>query len=120
MSKIEIFDPALRSIIESYDHEMARVATIVNTLTKKGFTVIRYGLASEYDAFVDNSKVNEYLQKDQDNSFPITLVDGQVMKTQQYPTDDEFAQWTGLDKDEIKTVSVVEKINCGCENGGCY
>jgi len=124
MSKIEIFDPGLRSSIGTSEndsnHELSRVATIVNTLNKKGFTVIRYGIASDPDAFVANIKVNEYLMKDKVDSFPITLVDGEVMKTQQYPTDDEFAQWTGLRTEEIKTVPVVEKIDCGCENGGCY
>ena len=124
MSKIEIFDPALRSSIGTSEndsnHELARVAAIAHTLNKKGFTVIRYGLASDHDAFVGNIKVNEYLMNNDVDSFPITLVDGEVMKTEQYPTDDEFSKWTGLRITEIKTVPVVEKINCGCENGGCY
>lgn len=124
MNKIEIFDPALRSAIGNSEndsnHEFLRIATIANTLNKKGFTVLRYGLASDPDVFAGNIKVNEYLMKDEVDSFPITLVDGKVVKTQQYPTDDEFAQWTGLQIEELKTVPVVEKINCGCENGECY
>ena len=46
---------------------------------------------------------------------PITMVDGEVVKTKEYPTDAEFAKWTGLTIEEIKAESEKE----GCCTGGC-
>jgi len=121
MSKIEIFDPAMCCSTgicgPGIDQELLRVATTINTLTKKGVTVIRYGLSGEPQAFVDNKKVNEYLMKEDVEVLPLTLVDGEVVKTKAYPTDDEFATWAGLSKEEIATVPSAKKG--GCCAGGC-
>lgn len=122
MSKIEIFDPAMCCSTGlcgvSVDQELLRVATLINTLTKKGVTVIRYGLSSQPQAFVDNKKVNEYLMKDEVEVLPITVVDGEVVKTRVYPTDDEFAKWAGLSTAEIATAPPSKKGGC-CDSGGC-
>lgn len=122
MSKIEIFDPAMCCPTgicgPGIDQELLRVATIVNTLNKKGVTVIRYGLSSEPQAFVDNKKINEYLMKEEVEVLPITLVDGEVVKTKGYPTDDEFAQWSGIPKAEFTAASDKDK-GCCCDGGGC-
>jgi len=124
MSKIEIFDPAMCCSTGlcgvGVDPELLRVATTINTLTKKGVTVIRYGLSSEPQAFVDNKKVNEYLMKDEVEVLPITVVDGEVVKTKKYPTDEEFAKWAGLSTEEIATVPAPKKKDdCCCDSGGC-
>lgn len=121
MSKIEIFDPAMCCSTGlcgvSIDPELLRVTTAINTLTKKGITVIRYGLSSEPQAFVDNKKVNEYLIKEDVEVLPITMVDGEVVKTKGYPTDAEFAKWAGLSEEEVIAVPAPEKG--GCCSGGC-
>ncbi len=122
MSKIEIFDPAMCCSTgicgPGIDPELLRVAATINTLTKKGITVIRYGLSSEPQAFVDNKKVNEYLMKEDVEVLPLTIVDGEVVKTKAYPTDDEFAKWTGLSKEEIMAVPASKKGGC-CSSGCC-
>lgn len=122
MSKIEIFDPAMCCSTgicgPGIDPELLRVAATINTLTKKGITVVRYGLSSAPQAFVDNKKVNEYLMKEDVEVLPLTLVDGEVVKTKAYPTDDEFAQWSGLSKDEILAVPA-KKDGCCCSGGCC-
>jgi len=121
MSKIEIFDPAMCCSTglcgPGVDQELLRVTTTINTLTKKGVTVIRYGLSSEPQAFVDNKKVNEYLMKEDVEILPITMVDGEVVKTKAYPTDDEFAKWAGLSVEEVATTPEPKKS--GCCSGGC-
>lgn len=123
MSKIEIFDPAMCCSTGlcgvSVDQELLRVATTINALTKKGVSIIRYGLSSEPQTFVDNKKVNEFLMKEEVEVLPITIVDGEVVKTKAYPTDDEFAKWTGLSKEDFTGESVAKKKGCSCDNGGC-
>lgn len=123
MSKIEIFDPAMCCSTGlcgvSVDQELLRVATTINALTKKGVSIIRYGLSSEPQAFVENKKVNEFLMKEEVEVLPITIVDGEVVKTKSYPTDDEFAKWTGLSKEEFTGEPVAKKKGCCCDNGEC-
>ena len=123
MSKIEIFDPAMCCSTgicgPGIDPELLRVATTINTLTKKGITVIRYGLSSEPQAFVDNKKVNEYLMKEDVEVLPLTMVDGEVVKTKAYPTDEEFAKWAGLSTDEVAATPAPEKGGCCCSGGCC-
>jgi len=123
MSKIEIFDPAMCCSTGlcgvSVDPELLRVSTTINTLTKKGATIIRYGLSSEPQAFVDNKKVNEYLMKEEVEVLPITVVDGEVVKTKKYPTDEEFAKWAGVSTAEITTVPGPKKGGCCCDSGEC-
>ena len=123
MSKIEIFDPAMCCstgiCVPGIDQELLRVATTINTLTKKGVTVIRYGLSSEPQAFVDNKKVNEYLMKEDVEVLPLTMVDGEVVKTKAYPTDEEFAKWAGLSTEEVVAAPAPEKGGCCCSGGCC-
>jgi len=123
MSKIEIFDPAMCCATgicgPGIDQELLRVATTVNALTKKGVTIIRYGLSSEPQAFIDNKRVNEYLMKEEVEVLPITIVDGEVVKTRSYPTADEFAQWSGVAKEELAAAAAEKENGCGCDEGGC-
>ncbi|GMB02060.1 arsenite efflux transporter metallochaperone ArsD [Pelosinus sp. IPA-1] len=123
MSKIEIFDPAMCCATgicgPGIDQELLRVATTVNALTKKGVDIIRYGLSSEPQAFIDNKKVNDYLMKEEVEVLPITIVDGEVVKTRKYPTEDEFAQWSGVSKEEIAAAATEKENGCCCEGGCC-
>ena len=123
MSKIEIFDPAMCCSTGlcgvGVDPELLRVATTINTLIKKGAKVIRYDLSSEPQAFVDNKKVNEYLMKEEVEVLPITVVDGVVVKTKKYPSDEEFAKWADVSTEDIIAVSAPKKKSDGCCSDGC-
>lgn len=123
MSKIEIYDPAMCCATgicgPGIDPELLRVATIINNLTKKGISIARYGLSNEPQAFIDNKKVNEYLMKEEVEVLPITIVDGEVVKTKSYPTDDEFAQWSGLPKEEFTTIASDKNNGCCCDCKCC-
>lgn len=124
MSKLEIFDPAMCCSTgvcgPSINKELLRVATAINNMTKKEVSITRYNLSSNPQAFIDNKKVNEYLNEQGAEVLPITLVDGEVMKIKEYPTNDEFALWSGLTKEEVASVKI-KKANkrYGCNGNGC-
>ncbi len=123
MSKIEIFDPAMCCATgicgPGIDQELLRVATTINTLTKMGITIIRYGLSAEPQAFIDHKKVNEYLMKEEVEVLPITVVDGEVVKTREYPTQAEFAKWAGLPIEELASIVPEKEQECCCDEGEC-
>lgn len=118
MKKIVIYDPAMCCSTgvcgASVNKELLRVATVIETLKQRGAEIIRYNLATEPNAYVENKTINEYLKKFGPEILPITEVDGCVIKTKGYPTNEEFADWTGI------TVSTKAKESeCSCKDGCC-
>lgn len=121
MKKIDIYDPAMCCSTgvcgPSVDPELLRVATLVNYLAKNGIDIKRHNLSSEPQDFVANKAVGDLLKKDGAEVLPITLMDGAVVKTKEYPTKEELSRWLG-----IKIIVGVPRKSggeCGCGNGRC-
>jgi hypothetical protein len=120
MKKIEIFDPAMCCSTgvcgPSIDRELLRIATVINSLKEKGIVIKRHGLSNEPQDFISNKVISAILQKEGADILPVTLVDGAVAKTKEYPTNDELAKW--LDT-EINTKQLENKGDCDCGTKGC-
>ncbi|WHY03254.1 arsenite efflux transporter metallochaperone ArsD [Neobacillus sp. DY30] len=105
MSKVEIFDPALCCPTgvcgPSVDPELTRVATAIFLLEKRGFDIKRYNLSTEPAKFVENIEVNKVLHEMGPDSLPVTIVDGKIAKIGIYPTNEEFAEWFGVNVAEL-------------------
>lgn len=120
MKKIEIFDPAMCCSTgvcgPSIDPELLRMATVLNAVKEKGILIKRHGLASEPQDFVDNKVINDILQKEGADVLPVTLVDGEAVKTKEYPTNKELSEWLGI---EIETKQPEKTSGCCCGPEGC-
>lgn len=105
MKKIEIFDPAMCCPTgvcgPSVDPELARVASVIFLLEKKGVDIRRYNLGNEPDVFVTNELINKLLQEKGMDALPATVVDGKLMKEGIYPSTAELASWTEIDEKEL-------------------
>ncbi|PWU00991.1 MAG: arsenical resistance operon transcriptional repressor ArsD [Bacteroidetes bacterium] len=105
MSKVEIFDPALCCPTgvcgPSVDPELTRVATAIFLLEKKGCDIKRYNLGFEPAIFVEKQAINKILHERGPDSLPVTLVDGKVVKIGAYPSNEELAEWFGLNVEEL-------------------
>lgn len=119
MKKIEIFDPAMCCSTgvcgPSVDTELLRVATVIDNLNKQGANITRYNLSSNPQAFILNENVNKLLMKDND-ILPITIVDGEIVKTKYHLTNDEFFKYTGI---KIKSSNNTNNSCCCRGNNGC-
>lgn len=97
MKKLEIFDPAMCCSTgvcgPSIDPELMRMATTINALKEKGMVIQRHGLSSEPQDFVSNTTINALLQKEGADILPVTLLEGVVVKTKAYPTNEELSKW---------------------------
>ncbi len=106
MKKVEIFDPALCCPTgvcgPSVDPELTRVATAIFLLGKKGLDIARYNLGTEPGVFVENKEVNKALHETGPDSLPITLVEGKVVKIGSYPSNEELADWFGVNPEELR------------------
>lgn len=124
MKKMIIFDPAMCCSTgvcgPSVNTELLRVSTTLNTLKKKGIVVERHNLSNNPQAFVDNKTINEILNKDGVEVLPVTMVDGVVIKTKEYPTLEEFCKFLDITEEFLKEPIKIKKANsCGCKDGCC-
>jgi hypothetical protein len=119
MRKIEIFDPAMCCSTgvcgPSIDPELMRIATVINSLKDKGIIIKRHGLSNEPQDFIANKVISDLLQKEGAEILPVTLVDGAVAKTKEYPTNEEIEKWLEI---EIESKPAVI-INSSCGPKGC-
>lgn len=122
MAKMIIFDPAMCCSTgvcgPAIDPELLRVSTIINNLEKNGVKVERYNLTNNPQAFVDNRVINEILNKDGVNVLPVTVVDGKIVKTKNYPTNDEFVKYLEVPEGLLNATTKPNSNGCCC-NGGC-
>lgn len=107
MKKIEIFDPAMCCSTgvcgPSVDPQLTKMANSLRILENNNVEVERYNLSTETNRFVENEKVSEYLQKEGELALPITLVDGEVVKTKEYPSTEQLAEWSRLDMEQFQS-----------------
>jgi len=107
MKKLEIFEPAMCCSTgvcgPSVDKELLRISLVFNKLEKdKDLTVNRFNLSSSPQEFMDNKVINKIINTNGVDDLPVTVVDGEVVKTKEYPSNDELAEWLALDKEVLE------------------
>jgi hypothetical protein len=93
-----------------------RVATTINSLKEKGIEVKRHNLSSEPQDFISNQVISDILQKEGADILPVTLLNDEVVKTKEYPTNEEFSQWLNV---EIETKQSQNTCCCDSQNTCC-
>ena len=98
--KVEIYDPAMCCPTgicgPAVDPTLVRVNDAVMTLQRQGVEVVRYGLAQQTKAFLENEAVAELLHAQGKKVLPVTLVNGQVFRTGSYPAYGELCAALGI------------------------
>ena len=121
MKKMIIFDPAMCCSTgvcgPSVDKNLMRVSTLINRLEKKGITIERHNLTNNPMIFIDNKVINKMLNDDGVEILPVTLVDGVVVKTREYPSNEEFVKMLEIPEDYIISELKAKKQNSGCCGG---
>lgn len=94
MKNMSIYEPAMCCSTglcgASVDPELMRISTVLDRLSKQGIVVNRYNLSSSPMAFLENSKVNDFINEKGVDELPLTVVDGEILKTGSYPTNEEL------------------------------
>lgn len=117
MKKLEFFEPAMCCDTglcgPSIDPELLRVATVVEEVLKSGNDVSRHNLKSDPDAFVANGTVAGILKELGVDSLPVTLVDGKVVATGSYPSNERISELLGI-KLGSASEPAAENSSCCC------
>ncbi len=99
--KIEIYDPALCCSSglcgPSVDPVLVKVNDAVLALKKQGVEVERFNLAQQPTAFWANQAIVDLLGKNGKDVFPVTIINGEVFKTREYPSYGELCEKLGLE-----------------------
>lgn len=124
MSKIVIYEPAMCCSTgvcgPSVNPELLRIASVIENLKKSGVEVTRYNLSSAPQEFIHCEAVTNQLNKNGADILPITMIDGKIIKTGSYPTNEEFARLLDIKLETIQTKAVKVKVTkCNCGPKGC-
>lgn len=105
MKKIQIFDPAMCCPTgvcgPSIDPELLRMSFVTSNLKKKDYPIERYNLTNDTDQFMQHEQVSTLLNEKGPNVLPIVFVDGNVVRTGSYPSNEELGKWTGFSVEEL-------------------
>ncbi|BCB97055.1 arsenic resistance operon repressor [Dissulfurispira thermophila] len=111
--KIEIYDPAMCCSSglcgPSIDPVLVKMNDAVMALKKQGVHVERFNLAQQPKAFMENPEVKSLLTKNGKKILPITIVNGKVFKTGEYPSYEELCQALGIEPLKVKPISLVNR-----------
>jgi Arsenical resistance operon protein ArsD len=124
MKKMVIFEPAMCCSTgvcgPSVDQELLRVSTVLNNFKNRGVMIERYNLSNNPQIFVMNPTVHQLLSQEGTKVLPLIMVDGQIMKTGGYPSNEEFCSLLGLPINYLQTPTFKMRSNdCGCKDGCC-
>lgn len=131
MKKMKIFEPAMCCPTGlcgvAVDPELLHVSTVLDALKKQGVIVERYNLSSTPGEFIKSQAVNAYINAKGPEGLPAIMVDGELVITGRYPTNEEFTKLLDLPEDMLKKQGGSVKANankktsggCNCKGGCC-
>ena len=123
MKKMQIFEPAMCCSTGlcgvGVDPELLRISTVINSLKKNGIEVQRFNLSDSPQEFVDNKVVNEFINKKGVEEFPITVLEGQIVLTGKYPTNEELVKFLDVPMSFLNQARKTYKIKGSTKSGGC-
>lgn len=116
MKDISIYDPAMCCSTglcgPNINPELLRIATALQVLERQGIKIGRHNLSSEPMAYVTNKAVNDYMKAHGADCLPLTLVDGEIVLSATYPTNNQLEEWTGGD---LSAMPSDERCKCSCQ-----
>lgn len=129
MKKMQIYEPAMCCSTGlcgvGVDPELLRISTVLNTMSKNNVIVERFNLSSSPQVFVTEKAVNNLIKAKGVDELPVTVLDGEIVITGRYPTNDEFSKllnipisFLGEQPKAVKAASE-ESNSCGCSDGNC-
>ncbi len=110
--KIAIYDPAMCCSTglcgPAIDPVLVRMNDALLALKKQGVEVERFNLAQQPKAFIEDKKVGELLRKNGKKILPITLINGEVFLTAEYPTYEKLCEALGIEPlKQSKPISIM-------------
>lgn len=105
MKELKLYEPAMccNSGVSGVgvDPELMRISAVLKSLSKHDIMILRYNLSSNPMAFIENAEVNTLLMNGELDKLPVTTVDGKIVLTGRYPTNEEFAHFLEVPQEYV-------------------
>ncbi len=114
--------------------ELLRVSAVIGSLKKNGIDVQRHNLSSAPQEFINNQAVNDLINTKGIDELPAVVLDGNIVITGRYPTNEEFTELLQVPMSVIveqqENAKVAKRVKvtprnvggsggCGCKGGCC-
>ncbi|MBC8412289.1 arsenite efflux transporter metallochaperone ArsD [bacterium] len=107
---IQIYDPAMCCSSglcgPSLDPVLVKMNEAVLALQKQGVEVMRINLAQQPKDFLANKIIADLLQTNGKKALPVTLVNGEVFRTGEYPSYNDLCTALGIEPLKNKPMSL--------------
>ncbi|EKB03359.1 MULTISPECIES: arsenite efflux transporter metallochaperone ArsD [Myroides] len=104
-NEVKIYDPALCCPTGlcgvNIDPELMRIAVVIESLKKKGILIERFNLRDNPQVYVDTKVVNDFIQKESIDNFPITTLNGVIVLTKSYPSNKQISEWLEVSESDL-------------------
>src|SRR5690625_7178245 len=95
MKKLALYEPALCCSTgvcgPSVDEDLLRITGVMKQVKEaEGVMMVRYNLASNPNSFVRNQNVIDTMRNEGQDALPITVLDGDIVKTGEYQMNEEI------------------------------
>jgi hypothetical protein len=129
MKTMQIFEPAMCCPTGicgvSIDQELLRISTVLNSLKSKNIVVDRFNLSNSPQEFIKNEAVNNFVKEKGMDGLPLTVVDGEIVISGRYPTNDEFVKYLDIPSNMFRNrptrlnATARKSSICDCSGGNC-
>lgn len=124
MKKLEIYDPAMCCSTgvcgPSIDPNLLRMSSVLNIIKKNDIIVERYNLSQDPQPYLKNKEVNNLMTTQGVQILPITIVNSTIMKTSEYPSNEELSEWLEIPVNKLTTVRFSLKDKANNIKGCCW
>ena len=121
MKVIKIYEPSMCCSTgvcgPSVDTELLRMTALMNQVNKNQKQMERYNLTDHPMVFVEEQLVNQLLNDKGVDVLPITVVEGKVVKTSAYPSNDEIEKFLSVTLEDQTVENTTS--SCSCNDGCC-
>jgi hypothetical protein len=111
--KVEIYDPAMCCSTglcgPVLDPGLVKMNDALLALKKQGVEVERFNLAQQPKAFMANKTVAALLRKNGKKILPITIINGEIFKTGEYPLYEDVCKQLEIEPLQKRPLSVFMK-----------
>lgn len=118
MKKMSIYEPAMCCETGicgvNVNPELLRISTVLNNLKKNGIEIKRFNLTSAPMEFVNNKTINDFVNTKGVDELPAVMLDGEIVITGRYPTNEEIAQLLEISLESFDS-KAGKQGGCGCK-----
>lgn len=100
------------------DPVLPQFAADLDWLKQQGHSVVRFNLAQQPQAFIENRSIHELLSTQGTDCLPVIVLDGEIVSQRVYPSRETLALWVNGEP-VLQSLPIAKPAGGCCGNSGC-